>query len=300
MDAPGPAVTGPAASSRRRRLAALALAAAASAIAGAARAEPLGACAPSFEASGNPLAGGTTTFTPADFGTIPEVCPGSEVWLRLRGELLDAADAPDFFGQLIGSATLRARHRVTAWSWLSLSVDLLEYQFVDNGGLVGTAARFGPATIGYHWTALDRPRGAVALYARALLPIDNPRDSGVQAGLELGASARAPLRHRLAVDGGLALFAPLDVTGGQVHGWLRTSLLGEAWWSSSPRFALLAGLGAMLQLAPAPDLVALAPRVGVRGGFGRHHLWLGFLAEAPMAGFDRTNVMASAFLGWAP
>ena len=287
-------------SSARARLVALALAIALTTTAEAARADAGGACAPGFDAATNPLAGGTTTFTPADFGTIPEVCPGSEVWLRLRGELLDASDAPDFFGQVIGSATLRARRRVTARSWLSLSVDLLDYRYVNNGGLAATGPRFGPATIGYHWTALDRPRGAVAVYARALLPIDTARQSGVEAGLELGAAGRAPLRHRVSLDGGAALFTPVDVTGGQAHAHLRTSLLGEAWWSSSPRFAVLAGLGAMLQLAPAPDLIGLVPRVGLRGAVGHHHLWLGFLAEAPVAGLDRTNLVASGFLGWTP
>ena len=76
---------------------------------------------------------------------------------------------------MVGSATAHARHRVTLRSWLSLSVDLLDYRYVNNGGLAETGAKFGPATIGYHWTVLDRPRGALAVHARALLPIDTSR-----------------------------------------------------------------------------------------------------------------------------
>jgi hypothetical protein len=265
-----------------------------------ARAQTAGSCGASFDAATNPLMGGTTNFTPADFGSIPEVCPGAEVWLRLRGELVDASGAPDFFGRLIGSATLRARHRVTARSWLSLSIDLFDYAYVNNAGLATTAASFGPATIGYHWTALDRPDGALAVYGRALLPIDTARQSSVQGGVELGVSARAPLSHGLAIDGGVALPLRGTLTGGQARAFLRTSLLAEGWWAASPRFAVLAGLSALFDLAPTVDMVAVAPRAGLRAAVGRHHLWLAFLAEAPVAGFDRTNLIASGFLGWSP
>ena len=257
------------------------------------------ACGAAFDAATNPLAGGTTNFTPADFGTIPEVCPAAEAWLRLRGELVDASGAPDFFGRVIGSATVHARRPVTSRSWVSLSIDALDVRYVNNAGLATTSPSFGPATIGFHWNTLDRPRGALTIYGRALLPIDTARQ-GVEAGLEAGVSARATLRHRLAIDGGVALFAPVDVTAGQAHGRLRTSFLAEGWWSASPRFALLVGVGTMLDLAPAADLIALVPRVGLRGAVGRHHLWLAFLAEAPVAGYDPTNLVASGFLGWSP
>ena len=293
MDAPGPAVT----SGARRHLAVI-TSLALMALSG--RAAWADACAGTFDAATNPLVGGTTTFTPADFGNIPEVCPAGEAWLRLRGELVDASGAPDFFGRVIGSATLHARRRVTSRSWVALSLDLVDLQYVNNGGLAATTASFGPATIGYHWTVLDRAPGALAVYGRALLPIDTARQTDVETGLELGASARAPLGHRLAVDGGVAFPLRADLVGGQAHLGLRTSLLAEGWWAASARFAVTAGLGALLDLAPVADLVALVPRAGIRGAVGRHHLWLAFLAEAPVAGFDRTNLMASGFLGWTP
>jgi len=31
-----------------------------------------------------------------------------------------------------------------------------------------------------------------------------------------------------------------------------------------------------------------------------HGLWMAFLAEVPVAGNDRTNVIASLFVGWTP
>ncbi|HVV17139.1 MAG TPA: hypothetical protein VHH90_08040 [Polyangia bacterium] len=256
-------------------------------------------CAALGDAAAAPLAGGTTTFNPADFGNVPEVCPAGEAWLRLRGELVDASAAPDFFGRLVGSATFRARRPVTRRAWLALSIDFLDERYVNDAGLAASGASFGPASIGFHWTAVAGARAALALHARALLPIDTARQSGVEAGLELGAAARAGLPRRFAVDGGVTLAAPVDFVAGQAHGQLRPTLLGELWWSKSPRLAVVAGLAATLEVAPEPALRLLVPRVGLRAGL-RDRLWLAFLAEIPAAGTDRTNLMTSAFLGWTP
>ena len=42
-----------------------------------------------------------------DFGQIPEACPGTDLFLRLRGQLL--ADASDFYGVVTAGGTLRER-----------------------------------------------------------------------------------------------------------------------------------------------------------------------------------------------
>ncbi|HSS37193.1 MAG TPA: hypothetical protein VLT58_00345 [Polyangia bacterium] len=289
MDGPGPALN-----ARR----AAALIAAALLVATAARAEAEG-CAPAGDAAAAPLPGGTTTFNPADFGNVPEICPAGEASLRLRGELVDASGAPDFFGRLVGSATFRVRRPVTRWTWLALSIDLLDERYVNDAGLAASGASFGPASIGFHWTAVVRERGALAVHARALLPIDTARQLGVEAGLELGAAGRLVLPRRFAVDGGVTLAAPVDFVAGQAHGQLRPTLLAEGWWSRSPRLALAAGVSATLAAAPETALKLLVPRVALRTGL-RHRLWLAFLAETPVAGTDRTNLIASAFLGWTP
>jgi hypothetical protein len=268
------------------------------ATAGAAQAAE-GGCAAPGEAAAAPLAGGTTTFNPADFGNVPEVCPAGEASLRLRGELVDASGAPDFFGRLVGSATLRARRPVTRRTWVALSIDLLDERYVNDAGLAAAGASFGPASIGFHWTAIVRERWALAVHARALLPIDTARQSGIETGLEVGAAARAVLPGRFALDGGATVAAPVDLVAGQAHGRLRPTLLAEGWWSRRPQLALVVGVAATLAVAPDPALLLLVPRVGLRTGL-RHRLWLAFLAETPVAGTDRTNLMASAFLGWTP
>ena len=160
-------------------------------------------------------------------------------------------------------------------------------------------ARFGPATIGYHLVLHVTGRTSIAGYARVLLPIDTARQDGLETGLELGGAGRALFGRRWAVDGGLSLAGPLEVTGGVSHGSLVPAALAEAWFAPKPSFAVFAGAGLRAAVAPDAALVALAPRVGLRAAL-RHGLWLAFLAEAQVAGNDPTQGMVSLFVGWTP
>jgi hypothetical protein len=268
--------------------------------AGAARADlPGDVCPGRFEAAAGPLAGGTEAQQPADFGAVPETCPGSDLSLRLRGELFDGSAAPDFDGRIIATATARGRRRINARSGISIAVDLITYRYVNDAGLAATGPSFGPATVGYQLVLASGVRTAVAAYARVLLPIDSARQQGIETGLELGASGRARLSRRWLADGGGSLAGPLTVTGGQAHGQLQPAALAEVWFVPAPAFALFGGGSLRLEVAPSFTLVNVLPRAGMRAALA-HGLWLAFLAEARMAGDDRTNVIASVFLGWTP
>jgi hypothetical protein len=247
-----------------------------------------------------PLPGGTDTVDPADFGTIPEACPRSDLALRLRGEIWDGSAAPDFQGRLIVGATARARLRLGARSTVSIALDFVTVRYVNDAGLATTAASFGPATAGYELLLAATERTAVAAYARVLLPVDTSRSSdSTQTGLELGGAGRARLSARWAADGGLALVAPLVITAGVAHGHLQPAALAELWFSPTPRFGLFGGAALRAEVAPAAELVAVTPRVGLRAAL-RHGIWLAFLAEAPLGGSDRTNAVAGLFVGWTP
>jgi hypothetical protein len=268
--------------------------------AGAARADLAGgACPGRFEAAAGPLAGGSEIDQPADFGAVPEACPGSDLSLRLRGELLDASGAPNFSGRIIAGATARGRRRIGARSTISVAIDFVTYRYVDNAGLAGAGASFGPATVGYHLVLATTARAAVAAYARALLPIDTARQSGRETGLELGAAARTWLSRRWLVDGGVSLGDTLIVTGGVAQDHFYPGALAELWFAPTPGFALFGGGSLRLEAAPTFGLRSLVPRVGLRATLA-HGLWLGFLAEAPAAGQDQTNAIASIFVGWTP
>jgi hypothetical protein len=277
----------------RKLHAAIALATALLAAAGSARAAEV--CPQGGEAAAGPLAGGNGQ---ADFGAIPEACPASDVALRARGALLVAAGMPDYFGSILADALLRARRPVGARGWLTLAVDVVNFRYVNNGGLASTGWSFGPATVGYDHSVYTTATMTTAAYARALLPLDTARQNGVETGLELGGSVRGRVGTRAIADGGLALTAPLDITGGQLHGRLEPVMLVEVWVPLRQAVALGAGAGAKLELAPTPTFITAVPRLSGRFTLA-HRVWLALLLELPVVGTDRTDFIGSLFAGVA-
>jgi hypothetical protein len=253
-------------------------------------------CGEARRADGGPLPGGTDA---ADFGAIPEACAGTDVGLRLRGSVLVRSGNPDFFGDVIATSTLRLRHTLgRGRTWLSLAADLLTYRYVVNGPVASQDFAFGPPTVGVHRALGDWPLVAATVYGRALLPPDTARANGVRTGFELGLTGRRLLSGRWGVQGGVAAVAPLIITGGESHAALQPVALAEAWFAPRPRVAFAAGATARAEVTPDPTFLTLAPRVAARVAL-RHGFLLALLVEAPVAGEDRTNVIAGFTLSWA-
>jgi len=253
-------------------------------------------CPQGNDPTAGPLAGG---IGPADFGAVPEACGATEVALRARGELLIASTMPDYYGRIVATATARGRYQVAARSTLSFAADVFDYGYFNNGGLASQGASAGPATVGFHQTFAAGSETAASLYARALLPLDTARQNSIEAGLELGGTLRVPAGARLVFDGGLAVVGPLDVAGGQVHGRLESGALAEAWLRLRPSFAFGGGVAARVKVAPAFDLITIVPRLGARLAL-RRRWWAAVLAEVPVAGSDRTDLVAGLYAGFSP
>ena len=255
-------------------------------------------CSGSGRVQGGPLAGGTDA---ADFGAIPEACSGTDLGLRLRGTALVASANPDFFGAVVATSTLRLRQRLTRSSrtWLTLAADLLTYRYVVNGPVASQGFGFGPPTLGLHRAVGEWPRTAASVYGRALLPLDTARGSGVRTGLELGLTGRRELgtTRRAGVQGGVAMLAPLVVVAGQTHTVFEPVALLEGWFAPRPRLGLSAGLSARAEVSPDPTFLTLAPRAAARLALG-HGLAAAMLVEVPVAGEDRTDLIAAFYLAW--
>jgi hypothetical protein len=204
---------------------------------------------------------------------------------------------PDYFGSILTAATVRLRHPVSPHGWVSVAIDALNYRYINNGGLASSGWAFGPPTVAYHHQILPTANTATAAYGRVLLPIDSARQSSVAGGLELGATVRTVLTPRWHLAGGAALAAPGEIVAGQFHARLQPLGLVEVWFSLRPVLAFLAGATARGQVAPDASLITIAPRLG-----GRIALKRGFsaalLAEMPLAGSDRTDLIFGLYGGW--
>jgi hypothetical protein len=247
------------------------------------------------------LPGGTT---PADFATVADPCGASDLTVRARGAFLIAPEMPDYYGSIIADAMMRARRRITARSWLSFGLDLVTYRYVNNGGLASQGASFGPPTLGYHRTLYADGRRAVAGYARALLPLDSARFHGVETGLELGAGLRQALGSHVAPPrfvllAGLSAALPVDIVAGQAHGRVEPGAAVELWFAAGTRLDLFGGGITRFAIAPEPAFITAVPRAGARLALSQR-VWTSVLVELPVVGRDRTDLVASLFLGYSP
>jgi hypothetical protein len=258
------------------------------------------ACGGSLAAATGPLPAGVDA---ADYGAIPEACAGTDASLRLRGTALVASDMPDYYGAVTAATTLRLRLRVgrTGRTWLSFAADVFTFRYVVNAVVASDGFSVGPPTLGVHRALADGELFAATIYARALLPLDSARASGLRMGLELGTALRRALgtSGRWGIEGGAALVSPLVVIKGQGHATLEPVALAQGWFSPSPGAALFAGASTRAGLAPDAAFLALAPRAGLRISSSRGP-WFAFLAELPVAGDDRTDAILAIFLGWTP
>jgi hypothetical protein len=251
------------------------------------------ACAPDNDPAAGPLAGGTG---PADFGAVPEACGATDAALRARASALIAPAMPDYYGNIIGTATLTGRYQLAEHSTLSAAADVFAYRYVDNANLASHGASIGPATVGFHQSFALGAATAAAVYVRLLLPVDTARKEGAETGAELGGAFRQPVASRIVLDGGVSLAAPIDVVAGQTHLRFEPAALAEGWLRLRRWVALGAGVNLRTALAPSADLVSVVPRLSARFAL-RRRFWTAVLVELPVAGSDRTDLIAGLFAG---
>jgi hypothetical protein len=249
-------------------------------------------CTPQLIDAGPLLAGPGS----ADFGQVPEACPATDLFLRLRGELL--LDQDDFHGTVTGGLTLRGRWEFAPQWYLSAALDAATLRHSVNAVVASTGVGFGPITVGVH-RAFFLERLAVTPYLRLLLPPDTARNIGVRLGGEAGGSASLRILERGSLRGGISLPATLVVIGGGGHGIFATSGLLEGAYAIKPWFAVAAGAVARVQAAPQVELSAMAARLSLRiqDVCGWH---LAVAGDVPLDGKDRTDTTISIFVGRGP
>jgi hypothetical protein len=254
-------------------------------LASAARAQP---CTGLVDA-GPLLAGPGAT----DFGQVPEACGATDLFLRLRGELV--LDKDDFYGVVTVGTTLRGRYRLSdRWS-VSAAFDPATWRHPVNAVVSSNGVGVGPATLAVQ-RSFGWRRTELGVYARALLPLDTARHYGVRFGGELGVTASRRVRARGSVRAGLTVPATLVVIGGVGRRAFFPGALVEYAFAPRPWLALSAGAVGRVQLAPTRSLLAVAARAAVRMETRRG--WhFGLAGDVPAGGTDRTDATVTLFVG---
>jgi len=232
-----------------------------------------------------------------DFGQVAEACPGNDLFLRLRAEVL--VDSDDFYGAITAGATLRARWQFRPLWTLSAAFDPATLRYPINAVIKSTGVGVGPATVGVQRSFFLLERTAVAAYARLLLPWDSARHNSARFGGEVGGSAQYWLCPCGGLRAGISLPATLTVIGGGGHTIFAPSALLAGVYSPRPWVAFSAGAVGRVQAAPNPALQAVAARAEARleNRCGWH---VALAGDVPVAGDDRTDATISIFVGREP
>jgi hypothetical protein len=231
-----------------------------------------------------------------DFGQVAEACPGTDLFLRGRGELV--IDQVDLYGVITAAGTLRGRWALSSRWLLSAAIDPATMRHPINSVISSTAIDVGPATVGVQ-RSFAWQRTALGVYGRALLPLDSARHQGSRLGAELGATVARHLRKRWSARAGLSLPATLTLIGGVGHYSFSPGALAEAAFAPRPWVAFSLGAATRMQLRPWATVLAVAARpaarLQTRGGW---HVALA--SDLPFAGSDRTDLTVTVFVGRGP
>jgi hypothetical protein len=227
-------------------------------------------------------------FFAGDLGTGHRACARSEVALWLRGGAI--IDTPDFYGSLGASGMLSGSYafgpgrRVEVFGTLAF----VEFQYVQNASLKGTALSLGPLTLGASY-AFALPRDVtLAPYVRLLLPTAS---LGVPAmGGEVGASLS--WHPRTAFELHAVMAADLTFGVGATPAQPRGGKLASIGVIYAPWSWLALGLDLAIHLGQRAPLDYLAPAFALRFRLYRG-LGLELAATLPVAGADRHDFLAA-------
>lgn len=234
---------------------------------------------------------------PADFGMLPEACPGTSI--ELRGRLAVLIDKDDFYGNLHGGGALRGRIELPGDGlWLSAYFPGPEYRFVANATVESESVDLSASTLGLHAAIDVDEKLRIAPYLRLMLPTETVLVTARRFGVEHGISAVFGLHDMIEVVGGIAMPVLLTINNKTTHTLympLTSVDLGFRPW----RWVEIMGGAAIRVALPVADdaLESFDPRAALR-----FYPWRGFVIDAagafPLLGRDRTLAGVALTLGY--
>lgn len=233
---------------------------------------------------------------PANFGTLPPACPGTDASLISGAALL--VDRGDYYGALWAGSTLAGRAAITDSLWVSAVVPGIEHRFVANAVIEASHTGLGAGNLGVHASLPAGDSMAFAPFARALLPTESVYRHARRHGGELGSSAVWRTSARTELAGGLTVPVLVTVNGPWREVLVQPLAGADVFFQPRSWISLGAGAAARLNATERDEsLEAIEARAGVRV-----FPWRGARAElviaAPRYGRDRTDAAVSLSLGW--
>lgn len=229
----------------------------------------------------------------ADFGAGRSACLHGELTL---GERLGATyDLRGFYGGVRADTLVTGSYRVRKNLALIGALEMVHWQFVQNGPIKAYAIGLGQLTMGVQGLALETRRFALSVYGHVLVPTATTTVSVQSTGAEIGLAAVFRPRSDLEVHGQLAGDFTVGLSSAPA-GWRGGTTLSLGLQFAPARwFAFAVDLQATLGHRAALD--ALLPMLALR-----FRLWRGLGLEldlaTPVAGADRRLALAALRLGY--
>jgi hypothetical protein len=220
----------------------------------------------------------------ADMATGRRVCPRTEVGIGARfGAIIDTAD---FYGGLELATTIFASLAFTDKLELSILLEPVVYQYVQNASLKGQQVVFGNLTAGGTYMLYENDRTIGGVSARVLLPTSFAYSGARLLGVDLGYNFSWRAQDWLEVHTYLGADFIVGLNGADALPRVGGTVLVGAQLSPFDWGALVVDLTGRLGM----DHSYLAPAVAFRFRIARFGIELG--ATLPVVGNDRHDFIA--------
>jgi hypothetical protein len=232
---------------------------------------------------------------PAGFGSLPEVCPATELTLQGDAALLVATE--EFYGSIGAGAALRGRYALDDRVWVSAWLPGPEFHYVANATVDASAVELGPSSLGIHASLPVSKRARLAPFARALVPTETVYRNATRYGFDHGFTFEYRALRTLDLMGGTSLPLLLTDGSGTLHASFQPVFRAEGGFAPWRFLTVNAGFSLRFRGGDDATFESFEPLLGLRC-FPHRRVRIELAARLPLGGQDRTDVAAALGAGY--
>jgi hypothetical protein len=232
---------------------------------------------------------------PAGLGSLPEVCPATEIALQGDAALLVATD--EFYGSIGAAGAIRGRYALDRRVWVSAWLPGPEFRYVANATVDASSLDLGASSLGIHASLPFTVRSRFAPFARALVPTETVYQHSTRYGFDHGFSFEYRVLERLDVIGGASFPLYLTDGSGTLHASFQPLLRAEGAFVPFRFLTVNAGFSLRFRGGDDAAFESFEPLLGLRF-FPHRRVRIELAARLPLGGHDRTDVAAALGAGY--